>query len=80
MPASEANMSLTELLPAVKSLSRAEQLKLIQIVAAELEREEPHDPLALLEPGGTYEIWSPYEAYEAAAILGGLLEETKAKT
>jgi hypothetical protein len=79
MPALEAIMSLTELLPAVKSLTRTEQFKLIQIIAAELEREEPRDPLALLEPGATYAIYTPEFAPGAADKLMQALEEHKQK-
>lgn len=67
-------MSLAEVLPTVQKLSRAEKLRLIELVAAELGRSED---LAPLEGGQTYSIWSPHDAYQAAEVLLGMLEEGK---
>lgn len=59
-------MSLADLLPAVRDLSRTEKLRLIQVLAADLaEAEEP----ASLAAGRTYPVWSPYGAHKAAAVL-----------
>ena len=69
-------MSIVELLPAVRSLSRADKLRLIQMLAAELEGEEASTPLV---PGQTYPLWSPVEAYAAATVLLGVLEADRAK-
>jgi hypothetical protein len=69
-------MSLTELLPEVQSLSRIDKIKLIQILAQDLERDES----SLIEPGQSYPVWSPDQAFEAAAVLLQVLEEEKAKS
>jgi hypothetical protein len=68
-------MSLTEVLPEVQTLSRLEKIRLIQILAQELERDEG----ALIEPGRSYPIWSPDRAFPAAAALLQALEEDNAK-
>ncbi|MGL5059694.1 MAG: hypothetical protein ACRC62_06900 [Microcoleus sp.] len=67
-------MSLAELLPKLQQLSRADQLRVIEFLAAQLSKQET---ISLLEDGRTYEIWSPYDAFEAANILGKMLEEDK---
>jgi hypothetical protein len=64
-------MSIVELLPAVRSLSRGDKLRLIQMLAAELAQEEAPTPLV---PGQCYPLWSPVQAYDAAAVLLGMLE------
>jgi hypothetical protein len=58
-------MSLNEVLPDVRALSRFDKLRLIQLVAQELEQDE----LSLIEQGQSYPIWSPSEAFDAAAEL-----------
>lgn len=67
-------MSLAEVLPTVQRLSRADKLRLIELVAAELGRSEE---TTLLEAGQTYPIWSPHDAYQAAEVLLHMLEEGK---
>jgi hypothetical protein len=67
-------MSLADLLPSIRDLSRTEKLRLIQVLAIDLA--EAEDP-ASLEPGKSYPLWSPYEAYEAAAVLLKVLDEGK---
>ena len=64
-------MSIVELLPAVRSLSRTDKLRLIQVLAAELAEEEAPTPLV---PGQTYPLWSPVEAYDAARCSWAKLE------
>ena len=59
-------MSLVDLLPTVRSLSRKDQLRLIQLLAAELAQVEETD---LIPAGQTYPLWSPDRAYDAAAVL-----------
>jgi len=68
-----ANMSIAEVLPTVRSLSRADRLRLIQIVAQELAEDEA----SLIEPNREYPIWSPYDAHDAAATLLRILGEEK---
>lgn len=67
-------MPLAELLPKLQELSRADQLRVIEFLAAELYKQET---LSLLEDGRTYEVWSPYDAFEAAHVLSKMLEEDK---
>ena len=58
-------MSLTELLPSLKQLNRFEKMRVVQILIDEIASEEA----AYFDPGEQYEVWSPYESYEAAAVL-----------
>ena len=66
-------MSLTELLPSLKKLNRFEKMRVVQILIDEIAGEEA----AYFDPGKQYEVWSPYESYEAAAVLDKMLEENK---
>ena len=59
-------MSLTEVLPDVRSLSREDKAQLLHLLAQEL---SATDPTALLIPRQTYPIWSPFDAFEAADTL-----------
>ncbi|WP_036480532.1 hypothetical protein [Myxosarcina sp. GI1] len=63
-------MSLTELLPTLKNLPRADKLKVMQFLIAELAQEEEPS----LQPEATYPIWSPLDSHEAAHKLARLLE------
>jgi hypothetical protein len=66
-------MSLTELLPVLQELTRADKLRALQFLVLELAKEEG----ALLIPEASYPIWSPYEAFDAAAVLLEVLERGK---
>lgn len=66
-------MGITELLPILNKLSRAEKLKVMQFLASEFDREEAN----LLKPSMTYPIWSPYDAFEAADTMLKALEAAK---
>ncbi|NLX99177.1 MAG: hypothetical protein GXY83_23815 [Rhodopirellula sp.] len=68
-------MSLAEVLPEVQSLSRLDKIRLIQIVAQELEREESE----LIEPNRSYPVWSPDRAFTAAGSLLEALEDEKGR-
>jgi hypothetical protein len=59
-------MSLTEMLPNIQSLPRADKLKLIQFLAQELA--EAEGPPAL-RAGESYPVWSPDQAFAAADTL-----------
>ena len=63
-------MSLPDLLPQVRELSRGDKLRLIRALADDLEREEP----PLLSPDQRYEVWSPFDSYEAAVQLQQFLD------
>ena len=67
-------MSVTELLPTLQKLSRAEKLRVMQFLISELAKEENK---ASLEQGATYRVWSPLNSHEAAHKLAQLLEEDK---
>lgn len=66
-------MSLAEVLPEAQSMSRLDKIRLIQILAQELERDES----GLIESGRSYPIWSPDRAFTAAAALLQALEDDK---
>lgn len=63
-------MTIAELFPTLRNLSRADKLKVMQFLVAELTQEE--EPT--LEPGATYSVWSPFNSHEAAHKLAQLLE------
>ena len=62
---------LDEVLPVVRALSRADKLRLIQELAGEMIQEDGVSPL---EPGAAYPVWSPHDAFDAAAALQQLLD------
>ena len=66
-------LTITDLLPLVRQLNRAEKLHLIQVLVSELAQEETD----LIQPGLEYPVWSPYDAYEAADIMLRILRESK---
>lgn len=63
-------MTIEELFPTLRSLTRTDKLKVMQFLVTELAREE--EPT--LEPGATYLVWSPLNSHEAAHKLAQLLE------
>lgn len=65
-------MSLSDLLPSLHALPRAEKWRLVQILFTELAREED---VTLIEDGRSYLVWSPYNAFEAAETLLKVLAE-----
>lgn len=68
----EDTMLVTELLPKIQVLPRADKLRLMQFLVFELAREEG---IALLQPDQDYPIWTPYDAFDAAKTLLNALEE-----
>jgi hypothetical protein len=69
-------MSLTELLPAIRELSRDEKRELLTVLSRELSANEVG---VFFPPGAEFPIWSPHDSYEAAAMLQRLLDEQKAR-
>ena len=67
----EDTMLVTELLPKIQVLPRADKLCLMQFLVFELAREEG---IALLQPDQDYPIWTPYDAFDAAKTLLNALE------
>lgn len=66
-------MTMAEIRPTLKSLSREEKRSLLEALSEEMAREEA---TALIDPNLTYEVWSPFDAHEAAAALQRFLDES----
>jgi len=64
--ASEKPITLTEIVPVVRTLPALDKLKLIRILAEELESDQGIFPF---ESGKTYHLPTPYNSYGAADIL-----------
>ncbi|MHB9049853.1 MAG: hypothetical protein ACYC35_28370 [Pirellulales bacterium] len=58
--------SWSELLESAHALSRADKLRLIQQMVVDLARDEG---VSLEELGGAYPVWTPLDAFDAAAVL-----------
>jgi hypothetical protein len=67
----ETYMTLSEVLPSIRQLSIIEKLKLIRILAEDLESAEDISPL---EPFKTYNLPTPYNNFEAGTVLMQALE------
>ncbi|WP_068815706.1 hypothetical protein [Phormidesmis priestleyi] len=59
-------MTLSDVLPAARQLSVTEKLKLIRILAEDLEMAEEISPL---EPFKAYDLPTPYDSFGAGAVL-----------
>jgi hypothetical protein len=59
-------MSMTELYSVVQALPRGEKLRLVQLLVAELARDEG---ICVLQEGAQYPVWTPYQAFDAAQAL-----------
>jgi hypothetical protein len=59
-------MTLAEVLPAARQLSATEKLKLIRILAEDLDMAQDMAPL---EPFKTYDLPTPYDCFGAGAAL-----------
>ena len=68
-------MTLDELIPTLQALPRAEKLRLIQLLAADVARDEG---MVLDVSETAHAIWSPHDAFEGAATLLRVLDEEKA--
>jgi len=64
-------MTLSEVLPSVRQLSTIEKLKLIRILAEELETAEDISPL---QPFKIYDLPTPYNSFGAGVALMQALE------
>ena len=67
-------MSLTELIPIIRTLSHSEKAQLFDMLKAELVGE---DSIAPLEHDKTYPLWTPYGAFGAARVLMNALQEAQ---
>ncbi len=56
---------LAEVIPDAKSLSRADKLRLIQVLAEELATDEAAD----MQADHAYAVWSPDHAFDAADVM-----------
>jgi hypothetical protein len=61
----KSKMVSTELVEQLRRLNRVDKLEIIQILAAELAKEETD----LIKSGASYPVWSPYDAVEAANTM-----------
>jgi hypothetical protein len=68
-------MTLTELLPEIQNLSAADKLKLIRILAEELDSTEDISPLI---PHKAYYLLTPYGAVGAGRALMAAMEPIQA--
>ncbi len=68
-------MSLAEVLPEVQALSRLDKIRLIRLLAQELEGETG----GLMEPSRSYPLPSPDRAFTAAAARLHALAEDSGK-
>jgi hypothetical protein len=68
-------MTLDEMLPSLQALRREDKLRLIELLAADVARQEGLTPP---EGEGAHAIWSPYSAFDGAATLLRALDEEKA--
>jgi hypothetical protein len=67
-------MTLSEMLPTIQSLPRADKLRLIQLLAADVARDEG---IAFDVADKTIPIWSPHDSFQGAATLLSALDEDK---
>ena len=70
-------MTLADVLPNARKLSAIEKLKLIRILAEDLDITENISPL---EPFKTYDLQTPYDSFGVGSILiETLKQDTRAK-
>jgi hypothetical protein len=67
-------MTLAEVLPSARQLSATEKLKLIRILAEDLDMAEDISPL---EPFKTYDLPTPYNSFGAGAVLMEALQQSR---
>ncbi|GAA6622660.1 hypothetical protein [Scytonema sp. NUACC26] len=67
-------MTLTELLRCIQQLSPQEKLKLIRILAEELDTKEDISPL---EPYKTYNLPTPYDNFGVGELIMQAMEQTQ---
>ncbi len=68
-------MTLSELVPVLQGLSRADKLHVIQVLAMDVAREESGDEIVADQ---CYPLWSPYESFDGAATLLEMLNKEQA--
>ncbi|MFN6484357.1 MULTISPECIES: hypothetical protein [unclassified Nostoc] len=65
-------MTLADIIPIARKLSSLEKLKLIRILAEDLDIVED---ISLLEPFKTYDLPTPYNSFGAGAVLMETLQQ-----
>jgi hypothetical protein len=70
-------MSLTELVPGIRMLPRADKLRLMQFLVIGLAQEED---IPLLSAEAECPVWSPLNAFDAADTLLQMLQTRQATT
>ena len=71
-------MSLAEVVPILKMLPREERKQLAELLNRDLANEELAEELSFLSKS-PQEVWSPFDAYEAAETLLEVLRADGAK-
>ena len=66
-------MVSAELISTLRSLSRADQFQVMQLLLSELAQQETD----LITPNQSYPVWSPYDADEAAETMLKVLQAAK---
>jgi hypothetical protein len=69
-------MLFSELVPTVRELPRADNLRLMQLLVVELARE---DDVPVLSADAEYPIYTPLHAYDAGDALLVMLEQHRVK-
>lgn len=67
-------MTLSQMLPTIQALPRADKLRLIQLLAVEVARD---DGIVLDVADKTVPLWSPHDSFQGAATLLRVLDEDK---
>lgn len=68
-------MVSSELISALRELSRSDKFHIMQILISELAQQETD----LIKPNQSYPVWSPYDAVEAADTMLKVLQAAKAQ-
>jgi hypothetical protein len=69
-------MSLTDLMPMVENLSQSDKVALFKRLSTQI----PHPDLQAIFSADEYPIGSPYDSFEAAAILMQAIRDDKAQS
>ncbi len=67
-------MTLYEVLPTIQSLPRTDKLRLIQLLAAAVARD---DGMVLDMADKTVPLWSPHDSFQGAATLLRVLDDDR---
>jgi hypothetical protein len=64
-----------QLLNQLQELSPTEKLRIVQLLINDLAAASNQELLQQLKPDAVYEVWSPYDSFEAAHQLQAMLDE-----